>query len=94
MINLISFCLFKYQNKMDDKKNIEIRTKMEEYISGAISAEEASRWALSLIKSSSFDELPHDEKYAVHLLFDLHDKKADWVPSVEDIKVCLKSFDK
>ena len=59
---------------------------IKDYLEGIISNEEASDWALDMIKSCNLKELPKDLASSIHLLFELHDAGEFWCPNREELE--------
>ncbi len=60
---------------------------IDKYLSGAMDKDEASKWAIDIVASKDFDNLPYDTQNAIHLLFDLHDNEDDpWFPTRKDLE--------
>ena len=74
---------------MDTLSVIEVKTTVQDYLDGRIDRNEAADWALNIIRSKHWDELPDFLSKPVHLLFDLHDAGSSWCPSEEDMQKCL-----
>jgi hypothetical protein len=60
--------------------------KLDEYLSGKITANEVSSWAEQVVISKEFRSLSEEEVEAIHALFDLHDQKGTWVPTPMDLR--------
>ena len=67
---------------------------IEDYTQGKIGNNEASDWALEVIKGCDVEKWPKDLAEAVHLLFDLHDKGESWCPGREELKRCKAELGK
>lgn len=80
------------ENKVPSKRNLsklqETITVIDDYLVGRITATRASDWALKLVVSPDFERLPKRMRYAVHLIFDLHDEGKPWCPTQEELKNC------
>ena len=60
---------------------------IDKYLSGATDKDEASKWALDIVISKDFGDLPYDTQNAIHLLFDLHDNENDpWFPTRKQLE--------
>ena len=67
---------------------------IDEYLGGALTAEDVSAWALNVVVTPEWEHLPEAERHAVHLLFDLHDgEEAPWAPSREALERCRDHLD-
>jgi hypothetical protein len=67
---------------------------IDEYLVGRLTAEEVSAWALKVVVTSAWGDLPEAERHAVHLLFDLHDgEDTAWAPGREALKRCRDRLD-
>ena len=62
----------------------EVIRQINGYVDGKINKKEASDWALEAIISKDFEDLPEKVREGIHMLFDLHDDEADWVPSKDE----------
>ena len=62
---------------------------IEGYLKGIITEEEASAFALDVIKTENMEKHPTNISNAIQFLFDLHDKNESWSPTREELENCL-----
>lgn len=60
--------------------------RIDGYLAGRVTAEEASDWALKALIQDDFDDHPSNIGYAIVLLCDLDDEGQPWYPTVEELK--------
>jgi len=69
---------------------------IDSYLNGETTAQEASDWALKIIISKEFEQLPPNITEAILTLFDLHDidiPGASWVPDRDALLQCTKELE-
>jgi hypothetical protein len=69
--------------------NVETCTRetlrhIEDLLHGSGKQKDAWKWALEVIKSDIFENLPSVTQEAIHALFLLHDSGKPWVPTQEE----------
>ena len=82
-------------------ENAEYRERtiqaIDSYLNGETTAKEASDWALEIVISKEFEQLPPDITEAIHNLFDLHDidiPGTTWVPDRNALLQCKNELEK
>ena len=82
-------------------ENAEYRERtiqaINSYLNGETSAQKASDWALKIIKSKEFNQLPPDITEAILNLCDLDDidiQEASWVPDRNTLLQCKRDMEK
>ena len=82
-------------------ENAEYRERtiqaINSYLNGETSAQKASDWALKIIQSKEFDQLPPDITEAILNLCDLDDidiQEASWVPDRNTLLQCKRDMEK
>jgi len=68
----------------------EAINRIDAYLSGHASWREVSDWALQVTTSPEWDMLPCRLRKAIHALFDLHDKGAEWCPDTKELSTWRK----
>ena len=59
---------------------------IDAYLDGKASRDSVWEWAQEVIVSKEWGHLPTDIQDAIHGLWLLHDNRASWVPSIEEIR--------
>jgi len=65
---------------------------IDDYLAGKINKKEASDWALQIIKSSFFNQLPGRVRASIYLIMDLHDESEPWCPTPKNLRECKENL--